>query len=660
MLTTTMIQAAAQHCVQNMDWQAIELAQQQEKDREMATLYARLDERNADVPIPNTRLSIPRAAHNPRPITDRALMREIEAFQRFELRHHGVRKVLWAWLEAKSYSEPDLLTVIWIRHTNGYQERVEVNRHVAYRPGLGKLADLGLETRAVFDQYVQPRLKAEQADEAIRVGEYHVTTARMSELRDHPFKPGVREFYEMTTQYIADPYTKHQVWAAAKFCRFRCVRTTNRVQLKGERLLLITGTQLNNVAWGRFPTNAQLSDAMLEGIRSLIWELARKKLSPGALRQLEVREQSIRRGRVLGTEELGDLLRAVQLPEMMNQPALLGHVQFLDGRAYRQVRRERPSLKAYLNKLVGALPRDVLTNLTPARLSVAVALKASGLSSPDVRAGILRAFAEHNPGATEAVTGDLNLKWYVELLGEDRAGRLLKDAFAQPRALSTVKILADDTEPMLRTVRAAMPEWHLDKAYVGLQALHDHLSLLQSKLRTANHALPSAADPKLAHLDLTVNHPAQGALTFRRATCTHDLIHWGQVLHNCVGSYAASALRGDVVIVVASDPAGTPKAVLEVARNQVRQYKLNFNAPPSEGPDLEVAAAYVAHARLNPGQGDLHPLNAPERATSRDDVRVEPAPRLPAPQDTVPWPGVARLPVTAGPDVWPPEQDMPF
>jgi len=186
---------------QERDW-CFHLREQQGKaaayPQEMAVLTARLTERNRVERENVRRINVPTEAQNVRPISDTALLREIKAFQRFAGRHLGKSRVLWAWFPACSRTEPDLDDVIWIRYSNGHCERLAIRtdtrfvNHDTVTP-----EHLSREARAIFERHVQPRLPADQAVRAFKVTQEHTIAHRHTALRDHPFTPGVREFYWM-------------------------------------------------------------------------------------------------------------------------------------------------------------------------------------------------------------------------------------------------------------------------------------------------------------------------------------------------------------------------------------------------------------------------------------------------------------------------------
>jgi len=611
---------------QERDW-CFHLREQRHKaaayPHEMAVLTARLTERNRVERKNVSRIDVPTEAQNVRPISDSRLMREIKAFQRFAGRHLGKSRVLWAWFPACSKTEPELDDVIWIRYSNGHSERLAIRtdtRHANHDKGTPE--QLRGEARAIFERHVQPRLPADQAVRAFKVTQAEAIADRHTALRDHPFTLGVREFYELTTSFRADPRTNKGQWAAAKLCRFSFAQAKTCVQLLGNRLLLLTAGRIFNITWGRFPQDVVLSDQVKSGIETLAWELARRTLSTGAQNQLMALAAS-------KEHTLERLLLAIQLPELMNMPILLEHVKFLSAKPYRKVRQQRPGLKVYLRQLVGHLPGEVVRQLQQNGLSVAIALNNSGLTSPDVRADILREYLKFNAQTSDVHT-TFDLAWYVELLGEQRAARHLNVAFGQPRSLDHVAGLARETQRMFREVQLAFPDWRITPAHHGLHALHDHLSVVHRQCQTVNLPIPSATDKKLAHLDVTVEHAVLGTLTFERAACTHDLLHYGQQLNNCVGSYGSQAVGGDVVIVVGKTQDGRPHCCLELRGRMVHQYKLNFNAPPHEQADLEVAAAYLKSARLKIKGGDLQGLNEPMRpGDPHDDFNFPPENDLP-------------------------------
>ncbi|GBF04722.1 hypothetical protein DAERI_020319 [Deinococcus aerius] len=585
---------------------------------ELDVLYARLAERNAHL-FPG-RLQVPRAARTcvKGPA---ALEREIQAFERFRRRHEGRRRVLWTVLDACSPSEPEWEGVVWIRHASGLKERVPIRQHPALQaavPGTGQLADLNEAGTAIFEQFVRPRLTPEQVRSALKVGYGRTCVHRMTALRDHPFTPGVREFYELRTEYSVSALTPRTgQHAPAKYCRFTCTQTTTRVQRRGRDLLLIQGGQVRNVKYGRFDP-AGLTPEVCRGLQALAWELARETCCAGELAQL--REAFAPEDQPRTTERLGPFLFAVQHPDYLNVPALIEHVQLSARREYRAWLRRRPGATTLLRELCGSLPRGVRPLL--ARLDVltlAASLHRSGMRSPDLKAQVLNAYA---PALREHRCGPpFDARWYVELAGgEQQAARRLIRTFREGHAVSGLALLLGDTERLWQDVQAAQPGYRPGRDQLDPLALHDHLARLHTRIRTENRPIPSGTDGRLSHLDADLPHAARGTLHFRRARETHDLIHVSETLHNCVSSYAGAAIRGEVVIVVARDGRGTPVYCLEVRGRAVHQFKRDRNQGLRDQTDLAAAFGYLRQARLGIRTHDLaslcHHPGLPQAAVS--------------------------------------------
>ena len=68
-----------------------------------------------------------------------------------------------------------------------------------------------------------------------------------------------------------------------------------------------------------------------------------------------------------------------------------------------------------------------------------------------------------------------------------------------------------------------------------------------------------------------------------------ELKKTGNILHNCVGSYANCVKKGDCQIVLMSDIVGNLIACIEIKDNVVLQAKLNFNKPVSENETVQKA-----------------------------------------------------------------------
>jgi hypothetical protein len=234
-------------------------------------------------------------------------------------------------------------------------------------------------------------------------------------LRDHPFTPGVREFYELTTRFSATsrlPSTG--AYAPARFCRFTTVQERTRLQLKGKRLLLLAQGRIWNISAGRLPREVQLSPEAEQGARDLAWELAHALFSPAQLRHLKAYTAR--------HPDLSTLLCAIRFPAFLTVPVLLQHAQFTTAKERRRLLRYQGGVKGYLRHLIGDLPRatHLITGLD--RLEFARALHRSGLTSPDLKAAILRHIPTDSAGA---VPHGLDFKWLITQVGERVAAERL-------------------------------------------------------------------------------------------------------------------------------------------------------------------------------------------------------------------------------------------
>jgi hypothetical protein len=559
-------------------------------EAELAWLSARLRQRNRlSVLEPSQTFDVPRQACTRR-LGPAALWREIQRVQR---RHEGPRRVLWTCGHVYSRTEPDLLGVIWLRYANGTQERIPLlNLPQTAIWDAGTSEDWQeAATHQLFERHVRPRLPASQAAQALKLSAGALQTAQYTELRDHPFTPGVREWYEMTTAYRVSVTTPDGRCAPAKLAQFRCIQTTTRVQVSGRRVLFLRGGQLWNISYGRLP-QLPLSAEVRRGIQTLAWELAEAQLHPAELEAL----RALKLGAEL--EDLSLLLLAVRCPHLLSLPSLLRRVPWLAAREYRVFRQGQPTLKALLRQLCGALPRRITPLLaSPACLAAAEFVHQSGFTSPDLKARVIEAVCVE----WSAGVAPYRARWFVDWLGEEVAARRCITYFEAAGTVAHLQDLLRDSAVMWAVVQQAQPEALSRLRALGPQALHDELARLHRRIGQVNVPIPSAHEPVWARLEMDLVHETFGLLRFRRAAWTHELITVGELLNNCVASYAPAAVRGNVVLVVARDEAEQPRFCLEIRGGVVRQFKGNHNQSPKTPADVAVAEGYVRAARVQGG-----------------------------------------------------------
>lgn len=579
-------------------------------------------------------------------------------------RHDGPRRVLWFLTYGQTghtdQGNAQDVQCLWIRYAGGFQECIPLplRPHEAFQAltyPTGPVADLSPDTQAFFAEHIVPRIPTAHQARALKVNlSPHVL--RTTGLRDHPFTPGVREFYELTTQFRAtSTLPRTGAYAPARYCRFTTVQERLRLQLKGKRLLLLAQGRIWNISAGRLPREIQLSPAADQAARDLAWELAHRTLPPGQLRDLATYAAR--------HTDLCALLRAIRFPAFLTVPALLQHAQFTTGTERRRLLRHQGGVKTYLRHLIGDLPRATHLITGTDRLEFARALHRSGVTSPDLKAAILRRLPAHSEGHVPA---GLDFSWLVSHVGQRVAAeRLLQSlsereavnvapAFKRPllpsRALSprfsstAVNRMPDGLPGLAQPLPLKVPSHHLRGFRIGgsdlsravmhlsdtsrlleeiwvtqpefvlprgtLQNVHDHLARVHRRLQQENRPIPSATDERYAALDQNLLCPTFGLLQFRRARWTHELIKVSEQLHNCVSGYVRAALCREVILVIARDALNVPRICLEVKGGQVLQYKLDRNQSPQTAHDLQTAALYLQLAGLRVKGVDLRQVTS--------------------------------------------------
>ncbi|MDO4246382.1 MAG: PcfJ domain-containing protein [Deinococcus sp.] len=526
-----------------------------------------------------------------RVLSGNALERDLE---RFQTRHVGVRRTLWCltWTDSRAEGE---VAALWIRHSSGWLQRVLLNREdVPTKAGVPEEAwdwrqfmqDAGRPdewsdlTRAAYLRLVRPHLHPDQEADMLKVSAYGYTLSETSEVRDHPFTEGVREFYHLKTEYVLSHTAPDGQGAPARYAKFSCVQMTFRAQWNGRRMLVLSGGKLNDVSYGRLPDD--LNDhTQLRGLLELAQEAA-QSLRPGEQADLKRTLSQLAPGL---REEVSLTLLAVRCPELLSIPGLFLRVPSLSAPAYRRFLRRRPGAKALLADLCGPLTRWTRGQLQCAeQVRLLESLFQSGVQGPEMMARALRAV----PHGVFSVTA---CPEYVQRAGGEALIRGLEQEGS--RGLE----LARDAGRMWKEVQVAWPEFR-PKAK-AVRQLHDELSRLQRRLANVNLPLESATQQRYDRLDQTL-----GGLTFRRAGDTHELIAAGEDLDICVGSYRHMAFRGECVIVLARDEGGKLRFCLEVRGQELRQFKGACNARP-QGDDLTLALKYAKAARLKVRTSDL-------------------------------------------------------
>lgn len=560
--------------------------QRAQTPRDVAALLADWQQRD-----PEVYARLPERAFT-RMVSGQALEREVE---RFQSRHIGEQRTLWAitWADSRTQGK---VAALWIRHASGWTERVLLRPEDVFplfsredwqtlMQDRGRRSEWTSLTQAVYERHILPRLHPAQQARMLKVSGWAYLLSEHSALRDHPFTPGVREFYRLTTSYVLSHHAPNGQESPARYAKFRCVQSRVQAQWNGKRMLLVQDGRLNDVSYGRLPEGLH-DEGVLRGLLALAEEAVAGQLRPGE--QADLARITREPGLSL-REQVSLTLLALKRPELLSIPGLMKRVLRLPGAAYRRFRETRPGAKALLAQLCGPLTRQTRARLKGAeQVQLLESLFQSGLRGPD----LMQRALEAAPGGSMFV---VSCEDYVRLAG-DRAGPALLRVLEEESGDQAL-MLARDAGRMWAEALRALPDFRPQN--VQVRALHDELSRLQPRLREANVPLVSAGEQRYARLDQTL-----GGLTFRRAQESHELIAVGEALSICVGSYQRQARRGECVIVVARDAQGQVRYCVEVQGRTLRQFKGRANSRP-QGADLALAQAYVQAAGLQVRTSDL-------------------------------------------------------
>ena len=518
-----------------------------------------------------------------RVLSPAGLMREITQFQ-----PRGKRMTLWSVLSVSSRTEGEL-TVLWIRHANGRHERVllgdlDYDNDLTTESGFpGELT----HARDLYERHVLPRVHPEQRERCLKIY-FSYRHHSLTDVRDHPFTPGVREWYWLRTTYHASFYAPNGEYAPAKCASFKTTQETTRLQWNGSRMLLMEGSMIRNITLGRLPEG--INHVVLEGLKTLTDELLPQRLSEAQQRDLSILLKQCDHTQ----EQVQMRLLALTHPELLSIPGLMRFIPYLERRAYRQWRKKRPGAKALLHSLCGPLQGQTRQSLSRReQVNLLATLHQGGVSTPE----LAQAMLEAAPEGLDGKPGDISD--FVRLCGKKRAGAALLKAMRERKEghdAFSVFHLAADAGRMWTQVLAQMPDFQPKS--VQVQALHDEVARLHRRLKKTNRPIPSAQEKRYAKLDRELN-----GLTFTRAAMTYDLLDCGEALDICVASYDDRAYDGKCVIVIAQEN-GETRWCLEVRENRLVQYKGQRNSTPT-GSDLQTALAYAKQTKLSIQTSDL-------------------------------------------------------
>lgn len=228
------------------------------------------------------------------------------------------------------------------------------------------------------------------------------------------------------------------------------------LHLKGHRLFLLPWGYVCTLSTARLRSSQQLSPKAHQLLRALVCDLARRHLNPAQLRHLMA--YAARQA------DLCILLRAICFPQLLALPILLEDFEATDEADPLLLQQ---GVKPYLRHLVGPLT-DATRLLTDSdRLAFACALHRSGMTSPDLKATVLRCVPAHS-GMN--VPPKLDFRWLVEALGERlTAQRLAASLGAQvtvaprfiplPRSQATAQRPSSLTPLTVAAAPFSSPRW---------------------------------------------------------------------------------------------------------------------------------------------------------------------------------------------------------
>lgn len=131
---------------------------------------------------------------------------------------------------------------------------------------------------------------------------------------------------------------------------------------------------------------------------------------------------------------------------------------------------------------------------------------------------------------------------------------------------------------------------NIPKDIVNLSKLHDFMSIEYRKLQSANHEIKipreySELQGKMIH-NMSILLPKQ----------THDLIEWGQTMHNCIGGYGES-IRSGRTMCMALLKEGKMTYNLEIRNKQVIQFHAYRNHQPDPN-DEKIVRSYLQEQKV--------------------------------------------------------------
>lgn len=187
-----------------------------------------------------------------------------------------------------------------------------------------------------------------------------------------------------------------------------------RLRLKGDRLFLLPWGAVCILSTARLRSSQHLSPKAHQLLRALVWDLAKRHLNPAQLRHLKAYAAR--------QTDLCILLRAICFPQLLAIPILLEDFEATHEADPRLLRYGQRRVKPYLRHLVGPLTDGTRLLTDSDRLAFACALHRSGMTSPDLKAAVLRCVPAHS-GMN--VPHTLDFRWLVEALGERLAAQRL-------------------------------------------------------------------------------------------------------------------------------------------------------------------------------------------------------------------------------------------
>ncbi len=134
--------------------------------------------------------------------------------------------------------------------------------------------------------------------------------------------------------------------------------------------------------------------------------------------------------------------------------------------------------------------------------------------------------------------------------------------------INTIFDNARDSQMMLNNILNA-GYGDLIEPHKTLREFHDHLSLINNRIKKENTLVPSH-DKYIMETDSYI---------IKKPMMTHDIVRVGEYMNICVGGYTQRVMQGDCeIVVVYSKDTMNPIVCIEVKQKRILQAKLNRNS----------------------------------------------------------------------------------